>query len=146
MEALGEQAAQLAREPPREVLRARVVDREDQHVLARRGVVAVPVANLDDPVLALGPAQHRVLAGHDPVLVEQVAQLADDRLDGLEVDHETVLRELGVDLDEHAVVVPVQALGAAVGEDQEVGGGEAEVLLLELDRKALHRRNLGPRA
>jgi hypothetical protein len=59
--------------------------------------------------------------GTEPVLVELVADLAHDRLDHLEIEHEPEARKRRGDLDEDAVVVPVQALRRSVGEDQENG-------------------------
>jgi hypothetical protein len=129
---------ELAPEVGREVLGARVVDRQDEHVLARREVGPLAVAHLDKALRVELAAELLVLAGHDPVLVELADELADQRLDVLEVDHQAEARELGLDLDVDAVVVPVQALGRPVGKDQEVGGRELQVLLLDLDRPALH--------
>ena len=56
-----------------------------------------------------------------------------------EVDHQTVLVEIGVQVDVDLVVVTVKPLGATVGKDQEVRSAELQVVLLDGDGPGLAR-------
>ena len=107
---------------------------------------AVPATAILDfrmAVIARPDDELGMLAGDDPMLVELVAELADHGLDLDEVDDDALVRQQALDLGIDVVVVAVEPLLRAVGEDQEMGAGELEVLLVQMDRPAFARHRPG---
>ena len=79
----------------------------------------------------------RVRAGEQRPMIEAVADGLHDRLELDEVEDDVARHRLALDRDLDLIVVAVELFAAPVAEDEEVGGAEVEVLLVDADRVAL---------
>jgi probable selenium-dependent hydroxylase accessory protein YqeC len=139
---LSQPEPELSGDMLRQKLRARIGKREQDDIPSRQNQPLILVANLNHaptpPNLEQGMAQ----LDQGP-MIELVANLLDHRLERREVEHDSGPVEIAFDHDGDLVIVAVERLSFAVGEDEKVGGGEVEVVFVHFDAEApRHERTL----
>ena len=127
----------------REHLHRRVRHRQQRAVALREHVAWLAVIRHRHRVAVFGDPQVLVLGRKQHLVIDVVAELAHDALEGDEIEHVPALGvERALDHDARAIVVAVQGLAAMAGERDEVRGGEDQIVLRDRDAiltAVLHR-------
>ena len=127
----------LPRQKACEHLRGSVRDREDSNVLTwkdKMPTVAMP--RLDRLFPTLDPEMW-IRLGKEHAVIKFVAKALDQGLERNEIHHEIALYDLPLYPNLNLVIMAMKWLTGPVGEDEEMGRREVEILLVDSDGEGL---------
>lgn len=126
---------ELRREVFGDELCARVGDGKENDIPPRQDHSLTFVEDLEVG-MALADLEHGTLRGDEGPMIQLVASFFHQGLEGNKIQHDPGPVQLSFDGDRDLIIVAMERLSPAIGKDQEMGGGEIEVIFCDFNTEA----------
>ena len=116
----------------RQQLRAGIDEGQKNHILARQQQPLGFVAHLNF-FAALVYFDSRARGLNQRAMIQRVAHLLDQRLEGNEIEHDSGVVDLSLKCHRHLIVMAVQRLPLTIRENEKMSRGEIEIIFGDLN-------------